>query len=135
MQGGLCCTCRQLWQARLAWALFWWSHFQIEPTAACHLSLSVKETLYRLPDVHVLAAHVPQLAALLQTPASVCSFKSRHVFPLQVAATACTIVSGAIAERTRFEAYACYSFFMSAWVYPIITHSAWSFQGWASMFK
>ena len=41
----------------------------------------------------------------------------------QFAATACTIVSGAIAERARFESYILYSFFMAAWVYPILTHS------------
>ena len=61
--------------------------------------------------------------------------KDRHPHPLQscaavvltlevragaqFAATACTIVSGAIAERAKFEAYICYSFFMAAWVYPV----------------
>ena len=45
------------------------------------------------------------------------------MLPLQFAATACTIVSGAIAERARFESYILYSFFMAAWVYPILTHS------------
>ncbi len=54
---------------------------------------------------------------------------------LQFAATACTIVSGAIAERARVEAYAIYSFFMAAWVYPVIVHSIWSSAGWASMFR
>lgn len=54
---------------------------------------------------------------------------------LQFAATACTIVSGAIAERTRFEAYILYSLFMSAWVYPVVVHSVWSSSGWASMFR
>ena len=34
----------------------------------------------------------------------------------QFAATACTIVSGAIAERAKFETYILYSFFMAAWV-------------------
>lgn len=53
----------------------------------------------------------------------------------QFAATACTIVSGAIAERARVEAYAIYSFFMAAWVYPVIVHSVWSSAGWASMFR
>ncbi len=28
-------------------------------------------------------------------------------------------MSGAIAERAKFEAYICYSFFMAAWVYPV----------------
>lgn len=54
-------------------------------------------------------------------------------FQWSFAATACTIVSGAIAERTRFEAYFLYSFFMAAWVYPIVVHSVWSTNGWASM--
>lgn len=35
---------------------------------------------------------------------------------VQFAATACTIVSGALAERAKFEAYIMYSFFMAAWV-------------------
>ncbi len=51
---------------------------------------------------------------------------------MQFAATACTIVSGAIAERTRLEAYIMYSFFMSSWVYPIIVHSIWSSSGWGT---
>ena len=53
----------------------------------------------------------------------------------QFAATACTIVSGAIAERARFESYILYSGFMAAWVYPIIAHSAWSTSGWVGMFR
>ncbi|CAL5222199.1 g4529 [Coccomyxa viridis] len=57
------------------------------------------------------------------------------VFEWAFAATACTIVSGAIAERARVEAYALYSFFMAAWVYPVVVHSIWSGAGWASMFK
>ena len=55
------------------------------------------------------------------------------IFQWAFATTACTIVSGAIAERTRFEAYFFYSFFMAAWVYPIVVHSVWSTNGWANM--
>lgn len=54
---------------------------------------------------------------------------------MQFAATACTIVSGAIAERARFESYILYSGFMAAWVYPIVAHANWSTSGWASMFR
>jgi Amt family ammonium transporter len=57
------------------------------------------------------------------------------VFEWAFAATACTIVSGAICERSRLEAYMLYSFFMAAWVYPVIVHSVWSPAGWASMFR
>ena len=58
-----------------------------------------------------------------------------HLCCEQFAATACTIVSGAIAERARFESYLLYSVFMAGWVYPIITHSVWSPMGWAGMLR
>lgn len=51
-------------------------------------------------------------------PATVSRCLNVMVFMLQFAATACTIVSGAIAERAKFEAYILYSFFMAAWVSP-----------------
>ncbi|KAK9811834.1 hypothetical protein WJX72_010981 [[Myrmecia] bisecta] len=56
-------------------------------------------------------------------------------FEWTFAATACTIVSGAIAERAKIESYMVYSFFMAAWVFPVVTHSIWSFSGWASSFR
>lgn len=51
---------------------------------------------------------------------------------MQFAATAATIVSGAVAERTRFITYICYVIFLSAWVYPVLAHWTWSADGWAS---
>lgn len=42
----------------------------------------------------------------------------------QFAATACTIVSGALAERAKFEAYILYSFFMAAWVSFLLSRFA-----------
>lgn len=45
--------------------------------------------------------------------------------------TAATIVSGAMAERTRFSAYLLYSFIISALVYPIEAHWIWG-GGWLS---
>jgi Amt family ammonium transporter len=50
-------------------------------------------------------------------------------------ATACTIVSGAIAERARFESYILYTSFMAAWVYPIVTHASWSPSSYIGMFR
>lgn len=47
------------------------------------------------------------------------------LFQFTFAATGATIVSGAVSERARFETYLLYSFYMSAWVYPIVVHWVW----------
>ncbi len=53
----------------------------------------------------------------------------QFVFNLVFCATAATIVSGAMAERTRFISYCVYSGVISAVVYPIEAHWVWG-GGW-----
>jgi len=53
-------------------------------------------------------------------------------FQWTFAATAATIVAGTIAERCKMEAYLCYSFFLTAFVYPVIVHSIWNGDGFLS---
>jgi len=47
------------------------------------------------------------------------------IFQTVFAATAATIVSGAMAERTKFIGYLIYSFFISLLIYPIFGSWAW----------
>jgi Amt family ammonium transporter len=51
-------------------------------------------------------------------------------FQVVFAATAATIVSGAMAERTKFSSYLIYSIFISAVIYPISGHWIWQGDGW-----
>jgi Amt family ammonium transporter len=55
---------------------------------------------------------------------------SDFVFNLVFCATAATIVSGAMAERTKFSAYCIYSIVISAFVYPVEAGWVWNSQGW-----
>ena len=53
------------------------------------------------------------------------------IFQTVFCATAATIVSGAMAERTKFSAYLVYSLIISAVIYPISGHWIWG-GGWLS---
>ena len=53
------------------------------------------------------------------------------IFQTVFCATSATIVSGAMAERTKFLSYCIYSFCISAFIYPISGHWIWG-GGWLS---
>lgn len=57
--------------------------------------------------------------------------RSNFVFNLVFCATTATIVSGAMAERTKFISYCVYSGVISALIYPIEAHWIWG-GGWLS---
>ncbi len=56
-------------------------------------------------------------------------FYAFFFFQLVFAATAATIVSGAMAERTEFKGYLVYSAVISLFIYPIVGHWIWG-GGW-----
>ncbi|MBN2581219.1 MAG: ammonium transporter [Pirellulales bacterium] len=57
----------------------------------------------------------------------------KFFFQLVFCATAATIVSGAMAERTKFTSYMLYSIAISALIYPISGHWIWG-GGWLAQF-
>ena len=54
---------------------------------------------------------------------------AKFFFQLVFAATAATIVSGAVAERVRFGAFYIFSFVMVGLIYPVVGHWIWG-GGW-----
>ncbi len=72
-------------------------------------------------------------ADLLSTPVdgTAVTPQATLIFQTMFCATAATIVSGAIAERTKFSAYLIYSVAIFAVIYPISGHWSWG-GGWLS---
>ncbi|CAJ0940078.1 unnamed protein product, partial [Mesorhabditis belari] len=58
---------------------------------------------------------------------------TKFFFQYVFAATASTIIAGAVAERCEFLAYVVYCSWISAFVYPILTHWGWDPHGWMAV--
>lgn len=73
---------------------------------------------------------IPDLSVFTNFPEWISSQGSNFFFMLVFAATAATIVSGAMAERTKFISYCFYSGIISLVVYPIEAGWVWGNGGW-----
>jgi Amt family ammonium transporter len=55
------------------------------------------------------------------------------IFQWGFASTAGTIVSGAVTERIKVEAFGVCTFFVVGIIYPLIAHAVWHTDGWAHL--
>ena len=74
----------------------------------------------------VFGSFIGKPSWFFDNPAEMHSLFFQTVF----AATAATIVSGAIAERTKFSTYLIFSLLMTLIIYPISGHWVWQSGGW-----
>jgi Amt family ammonium transporter len=61
--------------------------------------------------------------------------KAVWLFQYSFAATSATIVAGTLAERCQMLAYLLYSTAITAFVYPVVSHSIWSGAGFLSSYN
>ncbi|MEE3420415.1 MAG: ammonium transporter [Lachnospiraceae bacterium] len=80
-----------------------------------------------IPDLFIRGAYTAENSVVPQNMPLLCYVVFQTVF----CATAATIVSGSMAERTNFKAYCVYSAAISLFVYPICGHWGWG-GGWLS---
>lgn len=73
---------------------------------------------------------IPNLGIFTDFGGFISENASSFVFNLVFCATAATIVSGSMAERTKFISYCIYSAVISLIVYPIEAGWIWNSQGW-----
>ena len=73
---------------------------------------------------------IPNLDIFRNFPGFIEENASSFVFNLVFCATAATIVSGAMAERTKFLSYCIYSGVIPLFVYPVEAGWVWNSQGW-----
>ena len=81
--------------------------------------------LIGIPNLDLFA----KFADFIKEPAEGFTGASTFVFNLVFCATAATIVSGSMAERTKFSSYCTYSAIISLVIYPIEAHWIWG-GGW-----
>ncbi|MCR5309497.1 MAG: ammonium transporter, partial [Bacilli bacterium] len=83
--------------------------------------------LIGIPNMDLFA----KFSEFIQNPSEGFTGASIFVFNLVFCATAATIVSGSMAERTKFLSYCIYSAVISLIIYPIEAHWIWG-GGWLS---
>ncbi|MGI6107162.1 MAG: ammonium transporter [Lachnospiraceae bacterium] len=83
--------------------------------------------LIGVPDFFIQGSYTAENSVVPQTM----PLLAYVVFQTVFCATAATIVSGSMAERTNFKAYCVYSAIISLFVYPICGHWSWG-GGWLS---